>query len=106
MIFTSQTSCTTRPVGNVPHKICTNIHSRKAVSPPATVYNNIALKAVQELWRMASSVMLHRVALLRTDVSEEVSAFFIKATRRSELRTTLAVTSNQRTLRASVASWS
>jgi hypothetical protein len=34
-----------------------------------------------------------RVALVRTDVSEELSASFIKVTRISELGTTLAVTS-------------
>jgi hypothetical protein len=34
------------------------------------------------------------VALVRTDVSEQLSAFFIRVTRIGELRTTLAVTSN------------
>jgi hypothetical protein len=34
------------------------------------------------------------VALVRTDVSEELSAFFIRITRIGELRTTLAVNSN------------
>jgi hypothetical protein len=48
---------------------------------------------------MASSGMLHRVALVRTDVSEELSASFIRVTRIGELGTTLAVTSNRRTLR-------
>jgi hypothetical protein len=43
--------------------------------------------------------MLHRVALVRTDVSEELSASFIRATRIGELGITLAVTSNRRTLR-------
>jgi hypothetical protein len=42
--------------------------------------------------------MLRRVALVRTDVSEEPSASFIKVTRIGELGTTLAVTSNRRTL--------
>jgi hypothetical protein len=44
--------------------------------------------------------MLHRVALLRTDVSEELSASFIRVTRIDELGTTLAVTSNQHMQRA------
>jgi hypothetical protein len=42
--------------------------------------------------------MLRRVALVRTDVSEEPSASFIRVTRFDELGTTLAVTSNRRTL--------
>jgi hypothetical protein len=48
---------------------------------------------------MASSGMLHRVALVRTDVSEEPSAFFIRVTRIGELGTTVAATSNRRMLR-------
>jgi hypothetical protein len=44
--------------------------------------------------------MLHRVVLVRTDVSEELSASFIRVTRIGELGTTLAVTSNLLTLRS------
>jgi hypothetical protein len=40
---------------------------------------------------MASFGMLRRVALVRTDVSEEHSASFIRVTRIGELGTTLAV---------------
>jgi hypothetical protein len=43
---------------------------------------------------MASSLMLRRVDLVRTDVSEERSASRIRVTRISELGRTLAVTSN------------
>jgi hypothetical protein len=43
---------------------------------------------------MESSAMLHHVALVRTDVSEELSASFIRVTRLGEVGTTLAVTSN------------
>jgi hypothetical protein len=48
---------------------------------------------------MMSSGRLRRVALVRTDVSEELKASFIRVTRIGELGTTLAVTSNQRTPR-------
>jgi hypothetical protein len=46
--------------------------------------------------------MLRRVALVRTDVSEELSASFIGVTRIGELETTLDVSSQH----ASVASYS
>jgi hypothetical protein len=46
--------------------------------------------------------MLRLVALVRTDVSEELSASFIRVTRIGELGTILAVTSNQSTLRKNV----
>jgi hypothetical protein len=56
---------------------------------------------------MAHSGMLRRVALVRTDVSEELSAPIIRATRIGELGTTLAVTSTRASSqRASVASYS
>jgi hypothetical protein len=43
--------------------------------------------------------MLRRVALLRTDLSEERRASIIRVTRIDELGTTLTVTSNRRKLR-------
>jgi hypothetical protein len=43
--------------------------------------------------------MLHRVALVKTDVSEEPGASFIRVTRIGELGTTQAATSNPHTLR-------
>jgi hypothetical protein len=48
---------------------------------------------------MASSGMLRRVVFIRTDVSEELSASFIRVKRIGELGTTLAVINNRRTLR-------
>jgi hypothetical protein len=41
------------------------------------------------------SGMLRRVALVRTDISEELSPPFIRVTRIGELGTTLVVTSNR-----------
>jgi hypothetical protein len=49
---------------------------------------------------MPSSGMLLRVALVRTDVSEESIASIIRVTRMGEVGTPLAVTSNRRTLRS------
>jgi hypothetical protein len=48
---------------------------------------------------MASYGMLHRVDLVRTDVSEEPSASLISMTGIVELGTTLALTSNRRFLK-------
>jgi hypothetical protein len=44
--------------------------------------------------------MLCHVALVRTDVSEELSTFFIRVTRIGEIGKTLAVTSSRRMLRS------
>jgi hypothetical protein len=52
---------------------------------------------------MVSSGMLRRVALVGTDAPEELSGSFIKGTRIGELGTTLALTSNRRTLRRNIA---
>jgi hypothetical protein len=43
--------------------------------------------------------LLRRVALVRTDVSEETGASFIRVAKIGELGTTQAATSNRRTLR-------
>jgi hypothetical protein len=61
---------------------------------------HIILSVAEEIQacRMASCGMLLRVALVRKDVSEELSASFIRVKRISELGT-LAITSNRRTLR-------
>jgi hypothetical protein len=52
---------------------------------------------------MASSGMLRRVALVRTDISEELSPSIIRVTRIGELGT-LAVTSNRSKLRRNTSS--
>jgi hypothetical protein len=49
--------------------------------------------------KMPYSGMLRRVVLVRTDVSEELSATIIRVTKIDELGKTLAVTSNRRTVR-------
>jgi hypothetical protein len=54
---------------------------------------------------MASSGMSRHVALVRTDVLEELSASFIRVTRIDELGTTLAVTSNRRMLRTNTGNY-
>jgi hypothetical protein len=50
--------------------------------------------------------MLRRVAIVRTDVSEELSASFIRVTTIGELGTTLAVTSKELAKKYPVASYS
>jgi hypothetical protein len=50
--------------------------------------------------RIPSSGMLRRVALVRSDVSEEIIASIIRVTRIYELGTTLAATSYRRSLRS------
>jgi hypothetical protein len=54
-------------------------------------------KSEYQEWRMLSSGMLHNVALVRTEISEECSASIIRVTRIGELGTS-ALPSNQRTL--------
>jgi hypothetical protein len=60
------------------------------LTPPCENFN---------LLRMVPSELLRLVALVRTAVSEELSSSFIRVTRTGKLGTTLAVTSNRRTLR-------
>jgi hypothetical protein len=54
----------------------------------------ILFPSLKSRWKMVSYGMLWRVALARTEVSEERSASFIRVTRIGELGTTLSVTSN------------
>jgi hypothetical protein len=68
-------------------------NTEEGFDPATYIIGNVAF-----LWRIASSGMLSRVALVKTDISEELSASFIRVTRIGELGT-LAVTSNPLTLR-------
>jgi hypothetical protein len=49
---------------------------------------------------MTSSGVLHHVAVVRTQVSEELTASIIRVARIGELRITLTVTSNQKMFRS------
>jgi hypothetical protein len=52
-------------------------------------------KIKENNWRMVSSGMLRHVSLVRTDVSEELSASFIRVTRIGELGITLVLSSSE-----------
>jgi hypothetical protein len=70
----------------------------------ASTLTSIRSKHSQQ-WRITSSGMLHRMALVRTDVSEERSASIIRVTRIGELGTTLALPSNGHKLRKNKSSF-
>jgi hypothetical protein len=73
---------------------------KRNVLPPSSGFRSVPRKlSIHPYWWMVSSGMLRRVAIVRTDVSEESSASFIRVTRIGELGTTVAATSNRRTLR-------
>jgi hypothetical protein len=79
-----------------------SIKNTKLLAPNFEVYKlTFSLQYLQlsekKLRRMASSGVLRCVALVRTDVSEDVSASIIKVIRIGEVAT-LAVTNNRRTL--------
>jgi hypothetical protein len=80
--------------GARPRRAAAVINACKVVTPlkhSSSVTDDLRCKAVRrEIWRMASSGMLRRVALVITDVSEERSASIIRVTRIGELGTTLA----------------
>jgi hypothetical protein len=78
--------------------VCVHVHSVLHVTPSLSGFQ---LKC-NMAFPMVSSGILRRVALVRTDVSEELSASFIRVIRIGELGTTLAVTSNLRTLRRNI----
>jgi hypothetical protein len=72
------------------------VFKHRAVIEILFLFSNTLFKEVR---RMASSGLLRRVALVRTDVSEEPGASFIRVAKIDELGTTRAATSNRRTLR-------
>jgi hypothetical protein len=63
-------------------------------------HSGVAMESL--LIRIVSSAILRRVALVRADVSEELSISFMNVTRIGELGTTLAASSNPRTLRRNI----
>jgi hypothetical protein len=63
------------------------------------VYKGTKRPCRSTYWRIPSSGLLRRATLVRTDISEELSASIIRVTRICELWITLAVTSNRCTLR-------
>jgi hypothetical protein len=65
---------------------------RKCTIPSSGIYDG-AYSAASQLKRMVSSELLRRVALVRTDVSEEPGASFIRVTKIGELGKTQAATS-------------
>jgi hypothetical protein len=87
------------PFARMMFLICWHAHKKvvavcvgQSWSPPDTVHVTarcalhvlFLYSGVSLIWRMVSSGMLRRVALVRTDVSEELSASFIRATRIGE----------------------
>jgi hypothetical protein len=64
--------------------------------PEDIIHHSHRRETIKILQRMVSSGMLRRVALVRTDVSAELSPSFIRVTRIGELGTTLAVTNTLR----------
>jgi hypothetical protein len=67
------------------------LHSVMSHNDPYTFPTRHLIYIVRS--RMVSSGMLRRVALVRTDVSEELCVSFIRVKRISELGTTQAATS-------------
>jgi hypothetical protein len=80
----------------------TSHYAYRATLVPDTNISSRNIVKQTKNWRMASSWMLRRVALVRADDSEELSASFIRVTRIGELGT-LAVITNRRTLRSTTA---
>jgi hypothetical protein len=76
---------------------CSHKPSTNPYHEPHQYSQNRPIRAVY-CRRMASSGMLRRVTLVRTDVSKELSTSFNRVIRIYELGTTLAVTSNRRTV--------
>jgi hypothetical protein len=75
----------------------TSVHTNYKALYPRSQHCLAFCHQFKGVLRKESSGMLHRVALVRTYVSEEPGASFIRVTRIGELGTTQALTSNPRT---------
>jgi hypothetical protein len=84
----------------IPFSLLPELVRISVCSSPLRPFSHYHAVYILSTWRMASSGMLRCVVLVRTDVSEEFSAYFISVTRIGELGATLAVTRNQVFLRS------
>jgi hypothetical protein len=92
-----------------PHSVFVMSHTGRRLATQRSPFRRLKPTKRNEAFqrRMAFSGTLLRAALVRNDISEELSASFIRVTRICELGITLAVTSNRiSSQRASVASYS
>jgi hypothetical protein len=96
VINTSETSVLARAkLRHIPEDYILHSHRREILKSCLII--RLLLSRLIMRRRIVSSGMLRRVTPVRTDVSEELSASFIRVTRIGELGTTLAVTSNRHT---------
>jgi hypothetical protein len=79
--------------------VCVVLDKEKSGTGSVKGWGRTRAKSTVQQWKMPSSGMLHRVALVRTDISEGRGTSIIRATRIGKPGTTLARTGNVSTLR-------